>query len=137
MFTMRLLWELLATSVMLIHLAWILWVIFGAFFTRGRPWLAVFHVASLLYGILIETLQFYCPLTHLEQYFQLKAGVQPYSGDFIGHYVEKLIYPDVPQYVLTTTGLAVCLLNLLVYFLRYRRTGSLWGTPSARLDSPT
>ena len=31
--------------VLVVHLAWILWVIFGAFWTRGRRWLAAFHIA--------------------------------------------------------------------------------------------
>ena len=40
--------------VLVLHLAWILWVTFGTFWTSGRRWLTVFHIASLLWGILVE-----------------------------------------------------------------------------------
>lgn len=128
---LELFWELLATLVMLIHFTWILWVIFGAWWTSGRRWLTLFHLGSLIYGLAIEILQFYCPLTYLEQYFQRRAGVVPYSGDFIGHYVETLLYPDFPTWLLTTVGIAVCLINLGIYGRRFYRTGSLWGSASA------
>ncbi len=50
--------------VLVVHLAWILWVIFGAFWTRGRRWLAAFHIASLVWGIMVEVGPWPCPLDH-------------------------------------------------------------------------
>ncbi len=38
----------IAAGVLSLHAAYIAWVIFGAFFTRGRPWLAALHVATLV-----------------------------------------------------------------------------------------
>ncbi|MGB7134511.1 MAG: DUF2784 family protein, partial [Acidobacteriaceae bacterium] len=46
--------RLLAALVLAIHLTWILFVIFGALVTRGRPWLTGFHLASLVWGIVVE-----------------------------------------------------------------------------------
>ena len=40
----------MAACVLSLHAAYIAWVIFGAFFTRGRPRLAALHVATLLLG---------------------------------------------------------------------------------------
>jgi len=37
--------------VLLLHLAFIVWVISGALLTRAGPRLAALHVASLVYGI--------------------------------------------------------------------------------------
>ena len=41
-------------------------VIFGAFFTRGRPRFAALHVATLMYSVIIEIFDFWCPLTTFE-----------------------------------------------------------------------
>ena len=56
----------LEAFLLAIHLAWILWVIFGVFWTRGRPWLTAFHLASLGWGILVEIGPWPCPLTLFE-----------------------------------------------------------------------
>jgi Protein of Unknown function (DUF2784). len=46
------LYRSLAASVLSLHAAYIAWVILGAFFTRGRPRLAVLHVATLVYSVI-------------------------------------------------------------------------------------
>lgn len=56
-----------------------------------------------------------CPLTVLENWFEAKAGVQPYQGGFLLHYLDKLVYPDVSASALTVAGVLVCVLNLAVY----------------------
>ena len=50
------LYRAIATSVVSLHAAYIAWVIFGAFFTRGRPRLAALHLVTLVYGVIIESL---------------------------------------------------------------------------------
>jgi len=39
-------------------------------FTSGRPRLAALHVATLVYGVIIEIFGFWCPLTALEESFR-------------------------------------------------------------------
>jgi len=41
-------------------------VIFGGFFTRGRQRFAALHVATLVYSVIIEIFDFWCPLTTFE-----------------------------------------------------------------------
>jgi hypothetical protein len=100
---------------------WLLWVIFGAFFTRGRPVLTAVHIASLVWGLAVEVGPWPCPLTALEQNLQERAGITPYSGDFIVHYLDRLVYPDVSPRWLVIGGIAVCTLNLLIYAGRWLR----------------
>jgi len=107
--------------VLLLHLAWILWVVAGALWTRRRPWLGWAHVVSLVYGIFIELSSRPCPLTLLERALQRRAGLAAYQGDFLTHWLETLIYPDVPAALLTPVAVAVCLLNLSIYGSRLRR----------------
>jgi hypothetical protein len=54
-------------------------------------------------------------VTLLENWLEGKAGVEPYQGGFLLHYLDKLVYPDISATVLTVAGVVVCVLNLLLY----------------------
>lgn len=116
--------EALATLILAIHLTWILWVVFGAFFTRGRGALGAFHILSLVWGITVEVSPWPCPLTLAEQFFEQQAGAGGYRGAFLLHYLDRLVYPDLPEWVLATVGVLVCALNLAVYVWRYWKSRS-------------
>jgi hypothetical protein len=105
----------LATVVLFLHALFIVWVIFGVFLTRSRPLLRWLHIVSLAWGILIELLPWPCPLTFLENWLEGKAGVQPYQGGFLLHYLDKLVYPDISATALTAAGVLVCGMNLVFY----------------------
>ena len=108
----------LAALVLALHLAWILWVIVGAFFTRGRPGWTAFHLASLVWGIVVEVGPWPCPVTLLEQWLEWRAGEPSYTGSFLVHYLDAIVYPHIPVWLIIACGVAVCCLNLLVYLLR-------------------
>jgi hypothetical protein len=61
-----------------------------------------------------------CPITVLERWARRRAGVAPYEGDFLEHYLEQVIYPEVPYAILVSAAVAVCLFNLGIYILRWR-----------------
>lgn len=109
------LYSALAVFVLFLHALFILWVVFGAFVARSRPMLRWLHIASLVWGILTELLPWPCPLTLLENWLEAKAGVQPYQGGFLLHYLDTLVYPDISATVLTLAGIIVCVLNLALY----------------------
>jgi len=116
--------KFLAIAFLSIHLLWILAVIFGAAFTRGRPVWTVLHVSSLIWGIIVELAPIPCPLTLAEQYFETRAGMQPYEGSFLMHYLDKLIYPNLPWWIVAVAGTIICVINLAIYgrrFIRWRR----------------
>ena len=104
----------LATLALLLHVFFILWVVFGALVARSRPILAVLHIASLIWGVVTE-LFVPCPLTLLENWLEQKAGIAPYQGSFLLHYLDKLVYPDLPASLLTAAAVIVCVLNLAFY----------------------
>jgi hypothetical protein len=97
----------LAIVVLLLHALFIVWVVFGAFVTCSRPALRWLHIASLVWGILTELLPWPCPLTLLENWLEAQAGVAPYQGGFLLHYLDKLVYPDISATVLTVAGVIV------------------------------
>jgi len=105
----------LAIVVLFLHALFILWVVFGALVTRSRPTLRWLYIGSLIWGILTELLPWPCPLTLLENWFEAKAGVEPYQGGFLLHYLDKLVYPDISATLLTVAGLSICALNLALY----------------------
>lgn len=111
----------LAVCVLVLHALFILWVVFGALVTRSRPVLRWLHIASLVWGILTELTPWPCPLTELENWFEAKAGVRPYQGGFLLHYMDKIVYPDMSATILTVVGIIVCVLNLMVYGRRVLR----------------
>jgi hypothetical protein len=108
----------IASLVLLAHLAWIVLVIFGALWTRGRPIWSGVHIASLAWGIAVEAGPWSCPLTLAEQYFEARAGVTPYQGSFLVHTLDAIVYPNLPGWAVTTAGVAVCVLNLAIYARR-------------------
>src|SRR3989442_3108094 len=105
----------LATSVLVVHALFVLWVIFGAFLARSRPILGWLHIASLIWGILTEFLLWPCPLTWLENWLEGRAGIEPYQGGFLLHYLDKVIYPDISATTLTITAVIICGVNLALY----------------------
>ncbi len=105
----------LATAVLFLHALFILWVVFGALLTRSRPVLRWLHIGSLLWGILTEVLPWPCPLTLLENWLEGRAGVEPYQGGFLLHYLDKLVYPDISANLLAIAGVIVCVSNLVFY----------------------
>ncbi|HEX5235954.1 MAG TPA: DUF2784 domain-containing protein [Silvibacterium sp.] len=113
--------KLVAIAILSAHLLWIAAVIFGAFFTRGRPVWSALHIVSLAWGILVEVAPIPCPLTMAEQHFEARAGMQAYQGSFLMHYLDRIVYPDIPWWVVGTFGVAVCALNLAIYLWRFRK----------------
>jgi hypothetical protein len=105
----------LATCILFLHALFILWVVFGALLTRSRPILRWLHIGSLVWGILTELLPWPCPLTLLEDWLERRAGIEPYQGGFLLHYLDKLVYPDVSATALTIAGVIICALNLAFY----------------------
>jgi Protein of Unknown function (DUF2784) len=114
----------MAAGVLMLHLLFILWVIFGVVLAHRRPLLRWLHVASLIWGILIEVFPWSCPLTVLENWLEARAGVAAYQGGFILHYLDALVYPDVSVLGLTIAGILVCAVNLGYYAILFVRSGS-------------
>ena len=121
-------YQTLTVVVLAVHVLWILWAIFGVLFTRRRRLLRALHITSLVYSVLIDILPWPpCPLTVLEQWLEDRAGIVSYHEPFLVHYLDALVYPNVPVGLLVGGAVAVCVFNLVVYVFRYaRRQGSMW-----------
>ena len=122
----------LVNAVLAVHLIWIAWVIFGAIWTRGRPGWSVFHVLAIVWGIIAEVGPWPCPLTLAEQWAMTQAGMHGFRGDFLEHYLELIIYPNLPVDLIITVAVFVCSVNLGIYAWRGtqwwqgRKTAGTW-----------
>lgn len=108
--------RLAADALVLLHLAFILLVLFGGLLVlKWRPALFI-HLPAMAWGLAVECLHLGCPLTGWENRLRAAAGQAGYPGGFIEHYLWPLIYPAglTPQIQLLL-GMFVLLLNLAVY----------------------
>jgi hypothetical protein len=115
--------ELIADLLVLIHLAFILFVVLGGLLVLRWPRLAFVHLPAALWGALIEFGNWVCPLTPLEQKLRQSVGEGVYSGSFVEQYVLPLIYPSgLTREMQLALGLLVLLVNFLIYaFLLWKR----------------
>src|SRR6266487_1688742 len=66
-------------------------------------------------GNLYGTASLAMPSDRARELLEGKAGVEPYQGGFLLHYLDKLVYPDISATVLTVAGVIICILNLAFY----------------------
>ncbi|MFO7608855.1 MAG: DUF2784 domain-containing protein [Candidatus Krumholzibacteriia bacterium] len=114
--------RLAADLVMVVHFAFIAFVVAGGLAVVRRPRLALLHLPCALYGAAIEFGGWVCPLTPLEIRLRQAAGTDGYTGGFIDHYLAPVVYPPgLTREAQLVLGGAVLLVNLVVYGLAVRR----------------
>ena len=112
----------LADLVLVVHLAFILFVIFGGLLVLRWPKLAWVHLPCAVWGTWIEFSGRVCPLTPLENHFRRLGGQAGYEGGFIEHYITAIIYPQaLTRGVQIALGMLVIGVNLFVYVRIWRR----------------
>ena len=110
-------YRLLADLTVLVHLAFLVFVVAGGLLARRHRWVMAPHQLAAAGGVYIEaTPGLVCPLTPLENHFAALAGRSGYQGGFIEHYLIPIIYPDGltrgMQYAL---AVLVIVVNVVVY----------------------
>jgi Protein of Unknown function (DUF2784) len=112
----------LADLLLVLHLAFILFVIFGGLLVLWKPRWAWLHLPVLAWGVGISLCGWICPLTPLEQRLRTAAGERAYSGGFIDHYLMPLIYPPgLNRMTQVALGMLLLLGNVLLYWNAFRR----------------
>ena len=114
-------YRLAADLTLILHLLFIIFVLFGGLLAlRKRFWIWI-HVPAVLWGLWVEWAGWPCPLTPLENYFRQRASRPEYPESFIEHYLVSILYPEQLtvslQWVL---GGILLIMNLLIYFYVFR-----------------
>jgi len=106
----------LANAVLVLHLAFIVFAVFGAALTWRVPRLRWLHFAALAWAAFIEFSGGICPLTPLENRLRRMAGDEGYGGGFIAHYLTPVIYPEgLTREWQMVLGVAVIVINFAAY----------------------
>lgn len=113
---------LAADSLVVLHLAFVLFAVLGGLLVYRWPRWAWVHVPAFLWGALIEFRNWVCPLTPLEQRLRSLAGEDGYTGGFVEHYILPLIYPaGLTREIQLALGLFVLAVNALIYGIWFWR----------------
>ena len=111
-------YELLANLTLVIHLIFILFVVFGGLFFFIFSKIIYIHFPALIWGIYIELTGSICPLTHLENWFLNKGELSTYSSSFIQNYLLPIIYPqNLTSRIQIYLGIGLIIINILIYGL--------------------
>jgi Protein of Unknown function (DUF2784) len=125
-------YRLAADAVLVLHAAFVLFVVLGGLFALRRPRFAWVHLPAAAWGAAIEFFGWVCPLTPLEQALRRRGGEAGYSGGFVEHYVVALLYPQgLTRGLQLALGLFVLAVNLAVYAWVWRRARRRRRAPAA------
>ena len=106
----------LADLILALHLVFVLFVVLGGLLVLRWPRTAWLHIPAAAWGVLIEYTGWICPLTPLENSFRTRGGEAGYSGGFIEHYIQPVLYPaGLTRGTQIVLGSFVLLLNLSAY----------------------
>lgn len=116
------LYRLLADLVVVLHLGFVGFVVLGGLLALRWPRVFWFHLPAAVWGAIVEFSSILCPLTPLENHLRRLGGEAGYSGGFIAHYIQPVLYPaGLNRPVQIVLGVFVVLLNVTVYAIVWRR----------------
>ena len=118
------LYRVVADLVVVVHFAFVLFAVLGAFFVLRWKRCAWIHVPAVLWAALIEFAGWGCPLTPLENWLRETGGAIAYRSGFIEHYILPVLYPTVlTRRLQIALGLFVLGINLGIYGWVLHRIG--------------
>ncbi|MCI0744917.1 MAG: DUF2784 domain-containing protein [Verrucomicrobia subdivision 3 bacterium] len=116
-------YRLLADGVLILHFSFVLFVIVGFFviwigyfrrwnFVRN-PWFRLAHLLAMAVVVAESVCGMVCPLTTWEQDLRARAGRETYAGSFIQHWVHRVMFFEIPEWVFTMIYVGFFVLILL------------------------
>ena len=119
-------YQWLADAVLLLHFAVVVFVVGGlAAVLIGNVagwrcvndwWFRIAHLLAIGVVVVQSWLGQHCPLTILESWLRVQAGAQAYQQSFIEHWVQRIIYYDIPLWVFTLVYTAFAALVVLAWW---------------------
>jgi hypothetical protein len=114
-------YQFFANAVLFLHFTVVVFVVGGLVliiagnFSHWRWinafWFRAAHLAAISIVVAQAWLGLICPLTTLEAWLRARAGEPTYEGGFIQHWLQRLLYCDIPTWVF---ALCYSLFGLLV-----------------------
>lgn len=116
----------LADLVVLVHVAFIVFVLLGGLLALRWRWTPLAHLPAVIWGAAVEFFGWVCPLTPLENMLRRAGGGAAYSVTFVERYLVPLVYPaELTRELQILLGGTVVVVNAAVYFFVLRRAWNL------------
>jgi hypothetical protein len=101
----------IANAVLVLHVAIVLFIVGGEVLILAGHWrnwrwvrswtFRLAHLAAIFIVVAEAWFGITCPLTSLETQLRESAGAASYEGDFIAHWLQRLLYWSAPAWVFT------------------------------------
>lgn len=112
---------LLGDTILVVHVLFVVFVVAGLVLTIvggvrhwywvRNPWFRLLHLCAIGVVVVETWVGMVCPLTSLEMALRERTANITYSGTFVAHWLQTLLYYDAPAWVFATGytlfGLAV------------------------------
>ncbi|MEP6732622.1 MAG: DUF2784 domain-containing protein [bacterium] len=106
----------LARGIASVHIAYVVFVVFGSLMVLYWPRLLWVHLLAVLWAAATMTLDLGCPLTPWEKAFWLRGGREPYAEGFLQHHILRAFAsPEHSRRNHTVLGVGVLVFNVAVY----------------------
>ena len=100
---------LVADVILLVHVLFATFVVLGLVIIFAgnaltwswvrNPWFRLIHLIAIAVVVVQSWLHIICPLTIIEMDLRIRAGDTTYSGSFISHWLEVILYYQAPPWV--------------------------------------
>ena len=118
-------YTILADAVVIIHAAYVAFVVFGlaailigaAMRWRWTRSLAfrITHLAAIALVCLESIIGVMCHLTSLENSIRARSGAAQYQGDFVAYWAHRLIFYNFPPWIFTTAYISFAILVAITF----------------------
>ena len=104
-------YQLLADATLILHVALVVFIVAGLAVIivgnlRAWPWVNALsfrlaHLAAIAIVVAEAWIGAVCPLTSLEMWLRTQTHAATYSGSFIEHWLQRILYYNAPAWVFT------------------------------------
>src|ERR1700686_1917037 len=102
-------YTILADAVVVIHAAYVAFVVFGLaaiLIGAAMQWrwtrsfaFRIAHLAAIALVCVESIVGVMCPLTSLEDSIRARGGATPYPGDFFAYWAHRMIFYNFPPWI--------------------------------------
>ncbi len=117
---------LAADVILLLHVLFVIFVVLGmVLIFIGKicswswvlnPWFRLTHLAAIAVVVVQSWLGLICPFTTIEMTLRSRAGDTVYSGSFIAHWLESILYYQLQPWVFVACYMAFAAVVVASWF---------------------
>jgi glucan phosphoethanolaminetransferase (alkaline phosphatase superfamily) len=118
---------IVADSILIIHVAFVIYIVFGLLTIYvghllkwswiRNFWFRISHLIAIGIVVFQSWVGMICPLTIWEMSLRKEAGDVTYSGSFIQHWLQSILYYSAPEWVFVLSYTAFGCLVLASWFI--------------------